>query len=169
MLKHVLDAKEPYIYEDSVNALPRTERKTAEEGGARLTREGGRDLVAESAVLFAALVENSLTIADIAKRLGVTGSRIRQMIAERTLYSFLLNGKRLLPEWQLIANERIPNIGDVNKVIPQSLHPVGVAQWFHQENPELYVGEDPEAIRSPRDWLLEGRDHAKVVFLANSL
>lgn len=169
MLKLVLDTKEPFIYEDSNEALPRTEIKIAEEGGARLSRQSDRDIVAESAVRYAALVKRSLTIAQTAKRLRVTPSRIKQMIAERTFYSFLLNGKRLLPEWQLIENGRVPNIGEVNKAIPQSLHPVGVAQWFLQENPELYVNGDPDVIKSPRDWLLEGRDHGKVVFLANNL
>lgn len=168
-LRRVLDQKEPQIFEDATASLPEHEQQILREGGAKLRRSDDRDLIAETAVQFAALVENSLSSEDVAKRLQLSASRVRQMISDRTLYSFYLNGKRWIPSWQLLRNSLVPNVGEVNKAIPKMLHPVGVAQWFHRENSELYVDENMELLRSPRQWLMEGREHTRVVFLAASL
>ncbi len=168
-LRRVLSQKEPEIYEDSLAALPKTEQQILTEGGARLRRSVERDLVAETAVQFAALVENSLSSEEVAKRLKISASRVRQMVSERTLYTFHLNGKRWIPSWQLLRNSLVPNIGEVNQAIPKTLHPVGVTQWFHRENPELYVDDNMELLRTPRQWLTEGREHSRVAFLAASL
>ena len=168
-LRRVLDQKEPEIYETSLTALPETEQQILIEGGARLRRSVERDLVAETAVQFAVLVENSLSSEDVAIRLQISASRVRQMVSERTLYTFYLNGKRWIPSWQLLRNSLVPNIGEVNRAIPETLHPVGVTQWFHRENPELYVDDNMELLRTPRQWLAEGREHTRVASLAASL
>lgn len=168
-LRQVLATKEPIVYEAATSGLPIREQEILQQGGMRLTRQSSRDLVGDTAVKFAALVEHSLTTAEVAERLELSARRVRQMIASGTLYSFRLNGKRLVPSWQFRGNERVPNIGEVNKAISPSLHPVGVEIWFHRENSELCADEDMESPRSPLQWLAEHRDPNKVVFLAASL
>ncbi len=58
-LRRVLDRKDPEMYEDSVESLPEIEQQILREGGAKLRRSVDRDLVAETTVQFAALIENS--------------------------------------------------------------------------------------------------------------
>ena len=50
--------------------------------------------------LFAVLVITSLATKEAAKRLGMPESRVRQMVARRTLYSVLLNSYWRIPAFQ---------------------------------------------------------------------
>lgn len=152
--RRVLDQQDPEIYEDVLTSLPELEQQILREGGAKLRRSTDRDLVAETAAQLAALVENSLSSEVMAKQLGISTRRVRQMVSDRTLYTFYLNGKRWIPAWQLLQNTLVPNIGEVIQAIPKKLHPVGVTQWFHHENSELYVDEDMELLLTPRQWLV---------------
>jgi hypothetical protein len=168
-LRRVLDAMEPMVYEEPSSGLTAAEQAVLEEGGLRLKRSSGRDLVAETAVKFAAIVERSLTAEAVSAALEMTSSRVRQLIATGELYSFRLDGKRLVPDFQIRDGQLFPNISDVNRVLPKTLHPVGVYNWFHLPNADLFVDEDMEELRSPLEWLAEGRDPAKVVTLAERL
>ncbi len=168
-LRLVLDSMEPMIYEDAVSGLTATEQAVLAAGGLRLKPTSGRDLVAETAVKFAAIVERSLTAEGVAERMQMTSSRVRQLIATREIYSFRLNGKRMVPDFQIRAGKLVPNIGEVNQAIPDAMHPVGVYNWYHYENVELYIDEDQEVLLAPLDWLAEGRDPGKLAFIAEHL
>lgn len=168
-LRRVLDAMEPMVYEDPASGLTAAEQAVLEAGGLRLKRTSGRDLVAETTVKFAAIVERSLTAEQVAERINMTSSRVRQLIATRELYSFRLDGKRLVPDFQIRNRKLIPNIGEVNQAIPEAMHPVGVYNWFHLENADLSIDEDQETLLSPLDWLAEGRDPGKVALMTEHL
>ena len=168
-LEDVLRSKEPRVYTDASSGLSEAEQEVLTSGGLRLNRTAGRDLVAETAVAFANLVASSLTSGEVAGRMGLTPTRIRQMIRDREIYSFLLNGKRLVPQFQFQGNSLVNNIRSVNRSLHEGLHPVGVDEWFRRDNPELFIDTKSIAHRSPLNWLIEGRDPAKVAFLAESL
>ena len=168
-LRYVLDSMEPKIYESPESGLTAQEQSVLREGGLRLERTGNHDLVAEGAVRFAALVEYSLSADEVAKQLKVTPGRVHQMISNKELYSFRLNGKRLVPAFQFANNKLIPNITQVNKVLPDTMHPLGVFNFLHMENTDLYTDEEQEELLSPLTWLAEGRDADRVVFMAKHL
>ena len=168
-LRRVLQGIEPMIQDAPVRGLSAAEKDALLAAGLRLERGSGRDLVAESAVRFAALVERSLTAEAVARQIGMTASRVRQLIAMRELYSFRLDRKRMVPDFQFRAGRIIPNLTEVNKAIPETLHPLGVYNFYHLDNADLYNGDEQEALYTPLNWLAEGRDPAPVVFMARHL
>ena len=168
-LDRVLGAMEPMIHDRDTGGLTVAEQNVLRDGGLRFKRTSGRDLVAEGAVRFAALVERSLTPDAVSKRLKVTPGRVHQLISERSLYSFRLENKRLLPGFQLRRGGLIPNIGQVNRLLPQSMHPLGVLSWYETPNPDLPVGDETDTVLSPLEWLETGRDVEQVKTLARNL
>lgn len=168
-LRRVLDGMEPMLQEAPGSGLSAAEQQALVDAGLRLERTSGRDLVAENTVRFAALVEHSLTAEQVAEQIDMTSSRVRQLIATRELYSFLLNGKRLMPDFQIRNGKLIPNIGEVNRAIPESMHPLGVYSFYHLENDDLCIDDDQDVLRTPLDWLAEGRDPRHVTFMAEHL
>lgn len=168
-LQRVLEAMEPMVYEDPTSGLTAEEQAVLREGGLHLERTSRRDLVAEGAVRFAALVERSLTAEELAKQLKVTPGRVYQLMADRELYSFRLEGKRLVPDFQIRDGKLIPNIGEVNKVLPKTMHPLGIFNWYHLPNIDLFIEDDQDNLVSPLDWLAMGRDVELVKRLASNL
>ncbi|MGI9305225.1 MAG: hypothetical protein ACR2RB_21350 [Gammaproteobacteria bacterium] len=167
-LERVLEAIEPMVYEDPTSGLTKEEQAVLREGGLRLERTSGRDLVAEGAVRFAALVERSLSAEELARQLKVTPGRVYQLMADRELYSFRLEGKRLVPDFQIREGKLIPNIGEVNKVLPKTMHPLGIFNWYHLPNPDLFIDDQMDKLVSPLDWLAMGRDVELVKTLASN-
>ena len=168
-LKDVLDSKEPQTYTEPTEGLTESEREVLKQGGLRLERTSTRDLVSETALEYAELVASSMGSSEAAKRLGVTPTRVRQMIGECEIYSFILNGKRLIPRFQFQETALISNIRLVNRALNQNLHPVGVWAWFHEANSELAIDSSSAIQLSPLQWLSEGRDPNALVFLAENL
>ena len=168
-LRLVLNGIEPMIQGESAEGLSAAEKDALVTAGLRLERASKRDLVAESAVRFAALVENSLTAEAVARQIDMTASRVRQLIATRELYSFRLDKKRMAPNFQFRAGRIIPNLAEVNQAIPETLHPLGVYNFYHLENADLYGDDEQEVGYTPLSWLAEGRDPAPVVFMARHL
>ena len=80
--------------------MTEAEQEVLVEGGVRLNAEPAGDPLAATTAQFAALVSTSLTTKEAAARLGMSKSRIRQMIARRTLYSVLLDNRRRIPAFQ---------------------------------------------------------------------
>lgn len=168
-LRRVLNGLEPMIYESPAKGMSAAEQAALVEAGLRLERTSDRDLVAESAVRFAALVEHSLTAEQVAQQIGMTSSRVRQLIATHELYSFRLDGKRRVPDFQIRDGKLIPNMAEINQAIPDTLHPLGVYNFYHLDNVDLTIDDEQDIVRTPLDWLAEGRDPAPVVFMAEHL
>ena len=113
-------------YGDQLGELTEAECEVLIDGGVRLDAKPTGDSLAATTVQFAALVSTSLTTKEAAKRLGIPESRIRQMIARRTLYSVLLDGRRRILAFQFAPNAGlVPNIAKVNAALPEDVHPVG--------------------------------------------
>ena len=168
-LHRVLENMEPMVYDPPTRGLTEHEQAILREGGLRLTRTSGPDLVAEGAVRFAALVEHSLSVEEVAAQLKVTPGRVHQMISSRDLYSFRVDARRLVPGFQILNDRLIPNIAQVNKALPATMHPLGIFNWYHRENADLCIDDQQEVCLTPLEWLAEGRDPAHVIFMSRHL
>ena len=168
-LDRVLENMEPMVYDPPTRGLTEHEQAILREGGLRLDRTGGPDLAAEGAVRFAALVERSLSAEEVATQLKVTPGRVHQMISSRDLYSFRVDARRLVPGFQIRDGRLIPNIAQVNKALPATMHPLGIFNWYHGENVDLYIDDEQEVCLTPLEWLAEGRDPAHVIFMGRHL
>lgn len=169
-LREVLDAMPTMLYGDPRRELTEAEREALIDGGVLLDAEPAGDPLAATTAQFAALVSTSLTTKNAAKRLDTPESRVRQLIARRTLYSVLLNGRRRIPIFQFTRRGGlVPNIAKVNAALAEDLHPVEVQAWYTQPHTDLFIGDEVEARLSPLDWLRSGGDVSKVAHLARSL
>ena len=169
-LRMVLENMEPMAYGDATTGLTAEEQAVLREGGLTLEQTPGRDPLADTAVKYAAIIKRSLSTSEVSQRLGLTASRVRQMIAERSLYSFLIDGNRYIPVFQFGADGRlVPNITRVNKALSPRMHPVEVYNWYHLPNPDLFPDEDVDEIASPLDWLKGGQDVEAALALARRL
>jgi len=160
---------EPMVYDHAASGLTAGEQAVLREGGLRFERRAGRDLVAEGVARFAALVARSLKPDAVAKKLGVTPGRVHQLLSDRSLYSFRLDGKRMVPDFQFRAGRMVPNIGQVNKLLPKKMHPLGILGWYQLPNLDLVIDEQTETALSPLDWLAMGHNPKAVKALAGSL
>lgn len=124
------------------------------------------DPVARTMAEYAALLGSALDVKQAAERLGVDASRVRQQLAERSLYGIKVAGEWRLPGFQFGPEGRVPAIEKVVRVLPRGLHPVEVWSWFTTPNADLVIADAPV---SPRDWLLSGGDAARAAAMAEDL
>ena len=166
----VLDRMEPLAYDEAASGLPVAEQAALRAGGLELEPTSGPDPLAITIAKYAAIIQRSLTTKEVGEHLRVTGSRVRQLIAQRSLYSFLVDGKRRIPEFQFRpGGALVPNISAVNRALSPRLHPVEVFNWLHGRNADLVPNEDSGAAVSPLDWLKAGHDAGFVALLARRL
>ncbi len=165
----VLEQMEPTVYGDTTRELTAEEQEVLRQGGLVLEPQPGPDPLAQSTVKYAAIVTRSLSSKAVSRRLGLSPGGIRQMIADRSLYSFLIGHRRYIPEFQFQGNRLVSNIAGINKALPRDLHPVEVYNWYHLPNLDLFLDEDIDHTIRPLDWLKGGYDAERVVFLANRM
>lgn len=170
-LHAVLDSMPPMIHDGASREMPEGEQAILRDAGFALERRAdpSADSLAASIVKYAAIVERSLSANEASDKLGLTPGRIRQLISDRSVYSFLIDRKRHIPDFQFEGDRLTPNIAHVNRALPRELHPVAVYNWYSQPHVDLFVDGDPDNAVSPLDWLRTGRDADRVVFLAGLL
>lgn len=169
-LKEVLDSMTTTLYPTSSDELTESEQAVLLQGGVNLDHSTTRDLVAETAVKYAALIESGLSTKDVATQLDIPESQVRQMISRKSLYSILLNNRRYIPIFQFEdTGTLVPNISKVNVALPSDLHPVEVYQWYTEADLELFLGDDIDTIMSPLAWLRSGGGTKKLVTLLHRL
>ncbi len=169
-LRLVLENMEPMVYGDAASGLTAEEQAVLEGGGLTLEPQPGSDPLADTAVKYAAIITRSLSTRAVSQRLGLTPGRVRQMIADHSLYSFLIDGNRCIPVFQFGEDDRlIPNIIRVNKVLNPRLHPVEVYNWYHLPHLDLFLNQNIDTIVSPLDWLKGGLNVEVVIRLAARL
>jgi len=127
-----------------------------------------RDPLLVSQAQYMALLEESLSAADAAKRLRVDVSRIRQRLRDRSLYGVEYDGSWRLPRFQFEGRLVLPGLAQVLKALPSDLFPLDVVDFFLLADPELRTDRDTAPF-SPRAWLLAGRPIEPVVALARDL
>ena len=125
-----------------------------------------------TAFKYGALWATSLTAAQTARLLHYRSPWVHACIRERRLYSvaFVRDNVRRLPLFQLHHPGRL--VPHVTKVFPQlddTIHPVGVFNWFTSPNPDLATRSTGFKPISPRDWLLHEYPPDPVTQLAAAL
>lgn len=168
-LRTVLESMVPTAYETAPSGLTTAEQRVLVEGGLRLDRGPGPDPMADTVARYAAIVVRSLSSRVASERLGVAPSRIRQMVVDRSLYSFLLDGTRHIPDFQFSDAGLVPNIASVNRALDPGAHPVAVYNWYHAPNSDLFVEGDVDRLASPLDWLNAGYELERLVLIAADL
>lgn len=139
------------MYGSSRTELTDTEIAMLERAGADLDeRFDDTDPMLDYATEFAAIRSTSLTPAALAKELGVTPVRVRQMIRDGSLYAMRIEGRLHVPVFQVAGQRLVPNIGRVNQAITD-LDAVSVQRWITAADPDL---DD----MTPLNWLKAGRD-----------
>ena len=158
------------LYGESRDELTEPELRVLEAGGFDLDprEQEGADPLAQAVAEYAALLKTSLTTATVATRLGVDQSRIRQRLAERSIYGFRQESQWLIPAFQFVQDRLLPGIGEVVSRLDPELHPITVMRWFLMPQPDLYVEAIEQAL-SPRDWLRLGYPTGPLAELAARL
>lgn len=121
------------------------------------------DVTARTSAAYADLVGSSLSTGEAAERLGVSASRVRQLVAERRLLSVRVDGRRLLPAWQFTREAMIPGLADVLAALPDDWDPLAVQQRLH--SPDVDLADQDDQPRSPLRWLADGGDPDRVIAL----
>jgi len=132
------------------------------------TEQGAESPLARTAEEYAALVATSLSIAELASRLGIHPSRLRHRLAEHTVFGIKDGATWRLPLFQLddSGQHLVPGLDQVAPTW-SGVHPIAVRRWFLEASSDL---RDPSGHpTSPRDWLLSGGDPQTVVELAAEL
>ena len=168
-LRTVLDGMRPAACDTAKLEITFKEQSVLEDSGFVLESKPESDSLAKTAIKYAAIVECSLSSKEASERLGLASSRIRQMVSDHSLYSFLIGRNRFIPEFQFEKKRLIPNIEAVNKSLPANMHPVEAYNWYHLPHVDLFMHDDIEQTCSPLDWLKSGQDTKQVVFLASRL
>lgn len=150
-LKTAINELEVALYGPSRTELTGPEIAMLERAGVDLDeRLDDTDPMLDYVKEFAAILATSLTPASLARRLGITPVRVRQMIRERSLYAIRIEGRLHVPVYQLAERTLVPNIGRVNQAIAD-LDPVSVQRWITTADPDL---QDT----TPLNWLKAGRE-----------
>jgi hypothetical protein len=156
----------------SPGPLTDAERKALEAGGLDLrpARAGEPDPALEGAARFARLVNESLSAAEAAERLGVNESRIRQRLLAKppTLYAIKAGREWRLPRFQFGRKGAIPGLPALIEALPDDIDVVSLESWLMTPNPDLALGEDERPL-SPLDWLNRGGAPARIAELAREL
>jgi hypothetical protein len=114
------------------------------------------------------LFADAYDAAGAAKKLGVSTSRVRQLLGSGRLYGVKQGRDWCLPRWQFRARGKgtVPGIDAVIHALPPDLHPVSVFGFMTNPKPELVLDAEPV---SPLRWLAGGGDPAPVARLAREL
>ena len=168
-LRAVLRSMTPTAYDDATTGLTEREQDVLRAGGLRLTQDFEEDPLATTVAKYAAIVSRSYSVKEASERLGATSGRVRQMIADGSLYSFLIDHGRHLPDFQFARNGLVPNITRVNRELDPGAHPVAVYNWYHTPHSDLSVEDHPDTTVAPLDWLNAGYDPRQLAPLAKQL
>ena len=168
-LRAVLNSMTPTAYDDATTGLGEREQDVLRTGGLRLAPDFDEDPLTTTVAKYAAIVSRSHSVKEASERLGTTSGRVRQMVADGSLYSFLIDNGRHVPDFQFARNGLVPNITRVNRELDPGAHPVAVYNWYHTPNSDLFVEDHPDRTVTPLDWLNAGYDPGKLAALAKQL
>jgi excisionase family DNA binding protein len=155
---------------DEGHTLTAPEEAVLSKGGVEpVSEEDLRVVDAQIASAYQQLRAGSLSVEEAARRLGVNTSRIRQRLAERSLYGLKDGSAWLLPAFQFGSGGLVPGVGVVVKRLPVDIGALAVARWFSSPNPDLTTRDDDERALTPLEWLLGGNPPEAAAELAAAL
>jgi excisionase family DNA binding protein len=157
-------------FEDERSTLTSSEESALDEGGVEdVSDEEVRIVQAQAAAAYQELRSTSLTVEEAARRLGVNASRIRQRLADRSLYGIKDGNAWLLPAFQFGPRALVPGVSAVLRSLPPDIGPLAAARWFSSPNPDLCTRDADEAPLTPLEWLLGGNPPEAAAALAAAL
>ncbi len=160
----------PSFVEDEGSGLTVSEAAALAKGGVeQVTQEDVRLVEAQAASAYQELRASSLRVDEAAGRLGVNTSRIRQRLAERSLYGLKDGNTWLLPVFQFRSNGLVPGVDVVVRRLPPDVGALAFARWFSRPNPDLCTRDDDERPLTPLQWLLGGHPPEAAAELAAAL
>lgn len=118
------------------------------------------------AARFIALLATAIPVADAAKRIGVSRSRMQQMVSSSDVWAVRQGVRWVLPAMQFDGNALLPGWPSVARALPDSAHPLEILGFLTTPQPELELGSKPQSVR---DWLRSGGSSAAVEALARGL
>jgi len=122
--------------------------------------------VSRTTARMAAILADAGTVEETAKAMGVSGARVRQLLADRALFGVRTADGWLVPRFQLQSGSSLPGLRSVVAALPVGLHPVAFHTWFTTPTGALRLDDAPV---SPRDWLASGGPSDPVVAQAAAL
>jgi hypothetical protein len=159
--------------QDPREDLTAAEAAILERGGFSLDPEelDGEDPLVQTVAEYAALLKSSLSTVEVARKLGVDPSRIRQRLTTDppTLYGIRIGTSWYIPEFQFDGAGLVRGLGEVVSHLDPELHPVAVFRWFTTPNADLSSEALGGRSLSPRDWLRTGLPVEPVAEMASNL
>lgn len=122
-----------------------------------------RKATERSVARMTALLADSLSVEQVAERLGVHPSRVRQLLGERSLYGLKSGSEWRIPSFQFTDGRLVHNLGPVMRATPENVHPIALWQWFTRPDRALTVDD---TAYSPRDWLESGGESVRAAAIA---
>ncbi|MPY87690.1 MAG: hypothetical protein GEU99_07195 [Luteitalea sp.] len=160
----------PSLLEDESATLTAPEEAALVKGGVEpVSEEEVRVVNGRVAAAYRQLRMTSLSVEEASRRLGVNASRIRQRLAERSLYGLKEGNTWLLPAFQFLDDGLVPGVGVVLRSLPPDLGMLAVVRWFSTRNPDLFTRDDEERPLTPLQWLLGGNPPEAAAELAAAL
>ena len=161
-----------YTVQPMPNALSEQEEAFLLQGGADGVGAYNKCSTAENITTiageYAQMVATAYSQQEVAKRLGVSTSRIRQRLDNGSLFAVDGPAGRVCPKFQFAEGSTIPGLEAVLGVMSKEAHPVAVQRFFLTVSPDLESETLGWAV-SPRDWLLTGHSPDPVILLAREL
>jgi hypothetical protein len=160
----------PSLVGEEASTLTEPEEAALAKGGVEpVSDQEGLLIDAEAAAAYHRLRATSLGVEEAARRLGVNASRVRQRLAERSLFGLKDGSTWLLPAFQFQAEGLVPGVDVVVRRLPSDIGPLAVARWFSNPNSDLCTRDDQERPLTPLRWLLGGNSPARAAELAAAL
>jgi hypothetical protein len=133
--------------------LAPTEAGIYDQAGMPEDGEALRQQVTDVATRSIALLATAIPVADAAARIGVSRSRMQQMISARHVWAVRQRTRWVLPAVQFDGEGLLPGWATVARALPESAHPLEILGFMTTPQPELELRGQPQSVR---DWLRSG-------------
>jgi len=113
-------------------------------------------------------VINSLSETEVALRLGIDVSQVRDRQVQANLYSFTAGGRCRYSTWQFtsdLAQPLLPGLAHLVRGLPNDMHPASVQGFMTTQQEDLIVNGERT---TPVDWLMQGGDPQELVSILDS-
>src|SRR6266705_29015 len=119
---HARRVRRPSQVGEEASTLTEPEEAALRKGGVKPVSDEEALLVdAQAAAAYQHLRATSLGVDEAARRLGVNPSRVRQRLAERSLYGLKDGSTWMLPAFQFLADGLVPGVDVVVKRLPAGI------------------------------------------------
>lgn len=146
--------------------LTPTEAAIYDQAGLAADHRALQQQVADVAARFVALLATAIPVADAAARIGVSRSRMQQMVTARHVWAVRQRARWVLPAVQFDGDALLPGWPTVARALPESAHPLEILGFVTTPQAELQLRGRPQSVR---DWLRSGGSPEAVEPLAAGL